>query len=83
MTSTILDAASIGTKRLHVFHWLPDFVVAVSVVTMLRSSYPGGTVSTDAMATLPLSLIPTCIVPAYLILFLMIFLQSREQISGH
>lgn len=120
MTSTILDAASIGTKILHVFPWLAgagdmltaigalvlgvlllkgievprakllswntfgllDFVVAVSAGIALRSGYPAGT-STDAMATLPLSLIPTCIVPGYLIMHLMIYLQSREQISGH
>lgn len=56
---------------------LLDFLVAVGVGTALRSSYSGGAVSTDAMASLPLSLIPTFIVPVYIILHLMIFLQCQ------
>ena len=52
---------------------LLDFVIAVSVGTVLRSSYFGGAVSTDAMAQLPLSLVPTVIVPLYVITHLVIF----------
>ena len=58
---------------------LLDFVIAVSVGTALRSSYFGGAVSTDAMAQLPLSLVPTVIVPLYVITHLVIFLQLRER----
>ena len=58
---------------------LLDFVIAVSVGTALRSSYFGGAVSTDAMAQLPLSLVPTVIVPLYVITHLVIFLQQRER----
>jgi hypothetical protein len=58
---------------------LLDFVIAVSVGTALRSAWLGGGINTDAMASLPLSLIPTLIVPAYVITHLVIFLQLRNR----
>jgi hypothetical protein len=56
-----------------------DFLIAVSVGTALRSNLLGGEITTDAMAFLPLSLIPTLIVPFYMITHLIIFLQLREK----
>jgi len=58
---------------------LLDFVAAVSVGTLLRSDYLGGAVNTDAMARLPLSLVPTVIVPLYVITHVMIYLQLRNK----
>jgi hypothetical protein len=73
-------------KRTVLLRWnafgMLDFLVAVGVGTALRSSNFGGTVSTDVMASLPLSLIPTFIVPVYLILHAMIFLQYRSGNHG-
>jgi hypothetical protein len=62
---------------------LLDFLIAVSVGTALRSVYYGGSVNTDVMAQLPLSLIPTVIVPLYIITHLVIFLQLRERKDWH
>ena len=56
---------------------LLDFVIAVSVGTARRSAYLGGAVNTDAMSLLPLSLVPTVIVPLYVITHLMIYFQLR------
>jgi hypothetical protein len=56
---------------------LLDFVVAVVVGTALRSVYFGGTVNTDVMAQLPLSLVPTVIVPLYIITHVIVYLQLR------
>ena len=56
-----------------------DFLIAVSVGTALRSSLLGGEITTDPLAFLPLSLIPTLIVPFYMITHLIIFLQLREK----
>jgi hypothetical protein len=61
---------------------LLDFLIAVSVGTALRSAWLGGEVTTDPMAFLPLSLIPTLIVPFYMITHLIIFLQLRENEHG-
>ena len=55
-----------------------DFIIAVVVGTSLRSIYLGGTVNTDAMAQLPLSLVPTVIVPLYIITHAVIYLQLRQ-----
>lgn len=57
---------------------LLDFVIAVIVGTALRSAYHGGAINTDAMAQLPLSLVPTVIVPLYVISHLVIFLQLQK-----
>lgn len=57
---------------------LLDFLIAVSVGTALRSTYFGGAISTDPMAQLPLSLVPTVAVPLYIITHLVIFLQLRD-----
>ena len=56
-----------------------DFLIAVSVGTALRSNLLGGEITTDPLAFLPLSLIPTLIVPFYMITHLIIFLQLREK----
>jgi hypothetical protein len=56
-----------------------DFLVAVTVGTALRSAWLGGEITTDPLASLPLSLIPTLIVPFYMITHLIIFLQLREK----
>ena len=58
---------------------LLDFVIAVIVGTALRSAGLGGEINTDAMAALPLSLIPTLIVPAYVITHLIIYLQLHHK----
>ncbi len=55
-----------------------DFLIAVTVGTALRSSLLGGEITTDPLAFLPLSLIPTLVVPFYMITHLIIFLQLRE-----
>ena len=84
-----LGAVLIGTALLQGKHlprrtllrWntfgLLDFVIAVCVGTALRSVYLGGTVNTDAMSLLPLSLVPTVVVPLYVITHLMIYFQLR------
>lgn len=61
---------------------LLDFLIAVTVGTALRSAWFGGEITTDQMAFLPLSLIPTLIVPFYMITHLVIFLQLREKQHG-
>ena len=61
---------------------LLDFLIAVSVGTALRSAWLGGEITTDPMAFLPLSLIPTLIVPFYMITHLIVFLQLREKQFG-
>jgi hypothetical protein len=58
---------------------LIDFLIAITVGTLLRSSLLGGTTSTDPLSSLPLSLIPTLVVPFYIITHLVIFLQLREK----
>ena len=57
---------------------LLDFVIAIVIGSSLRSVYLGGAVNTDAMALLPLSLVPTVIVPLYIITHLMIYLQLKN-----
>ena len=56
---------------------LIDFLSAITVGTLLRSSLLGGTSSIDPLSSLPLSLIPTLVVPFCIITHLIIFLQSR------
>ncbi len=57
---------------------LLDFLIAVSVGTALRSAWFGSEIATDPMAFLPLSLIPTLVVPFYMITHLIIFLKLRN-----
>ena len=54
---------------------LLDFAIAVTAGTLLRSAWLGGEPTTDVMALLPLSLIPTLVVPFYIITHLVILLQ--------
>ncbi|MDH3870821.1 MAG: hypothetical protein OEU44_01240, partial [Gammaproteobacteria bacterium] len=61
---------------------LMDFLIAISVGTALRSAWLGSEIPTDPMAFLPLSLIPTLIVPFYMITHLIIFLQLRKSGEG-
>jgi hypothetical protein len=56
---------------------LLDFVIAVVIGLALTSNYLGGTINTDPMALLPLSLIPTVAVPLFFITHLMIYQQLR------
>ena len=91
---TALGAVLIGTALLKgktVSHrtllgWntfgLLDFVIAVVVGTAMRSAYLGGAVNTDAMALLPLSLVPTVVVPLYVITHLVIYLQLQARHSN-
>jgi hypothetical protein len=58
---------------------LLDFLIAVTVGTALRSAWLGSDIPTDPMAFLPLSLIPTLIVPFYMITHLIIFLQLQHK----
>jgi len=58
---------------------LIDFLIAVMVGTLLRSSLLGSATSTDPLSSLPLSLIPTLVVPFFIITHLIIFLQLREK----
>jgi hypothetical protein len=58
---------------------LIDFLIAITIGTLLRSSLYGGTTNTDPLSFLPLSLIPTLVVPFYIITHLIIFLQLREK----
>ena len=73
------DAVSARTLKAWNSFGLLDFVIAVSAGTALRSTWLGGGINTDAMASLPLSLIPTLIVPAYVITHLIISLQLRHK----
>jgi hypothetical protein len=58
---------------------LLDFIIAIVIGTSLRSVYFGGAVNTDAMALLPLSLVPTVVVPLYIITHAVIYLQLRNR----
>lgn len=58
---------------------LLDFLIAVTVGTALRSNLLGSTVTTDPLSSLPVSLIPTLVVPFYITIHLIIFLQLREK----
>ena len=58
---------------------LLDFLIAVTAGTALRSNLLGSTVTTDPLSSLPVSLIPTLVVPFYITIHLIIFLQLREK----
>jgi hypothetical protein len=73
------DAVSARTLKAWNSFGLLDFFIAVGTGTALRSAWLGGGINTDAMASLPLSLIPALIVPAYVITHLIIFLQLRHK----
>ena len=84
--ATVIGTALLKGKtvsRQTLWRWntfgLLDFIIAVVVGTSLRSVYLGGTVNTDAMAQLPLSLVPTVIVPLYIITHVVIYLQLRQE----
>ena len=79
--SALLQGRTVSRRRLLAWNTfgLLDFVIAVIVGTALRSVYLGGDINTDAMALLPLSLVPTVIVPLYIITHLAIYLQLSEK----
>jgi len=70
-----------AVKRWNNFGFL-DFLIAITVGTTLRSNLLGRDITTDPLAFLPLSLIPTLIVPFFMISHLIIFLQLHEQKQG-
>ena len=84
-----VDAIFIGIKLLRgsevskqsLLRWnsygLIDFLIAITVDTLLRSSLLGGTTSTDPLSSLPLRLRATLLIPFYIITHLIIILQSR------
>lgn len=68
-----------------IYRWntfgLLDFVIAVSLGIMSRTGNIGqleGHVASDAMGVLPLVMIPTFIVPFYIITHIIIYLQLRK-----
>jgi hypothetical protein len=77
----LLRGRQVSKTVLHVWNsfGLLDFLIAITLGTALRSVWLGGKITTDPMASLPLSLIPTLIVPFYLITHLVILLQLRAQ----
>lgn len=56
-----------------------DFVIAVGIGLVLRSTALGGHITTDPMAVLPLALIPLFAVPLLFITHLIIGYQLRER----
>lgn len=73
----LLRGNTVSRQTLQVWNsfGLLDFAIAITVGTLLRSAWPGGEPTTDVMALLPLSLIPTLVVPFYIITHLVILLQ--------
>lgn len=68
-----------------IYRWnnfgLMDFMIAVSLGIMSRTGNIGqleGHVASDAMGTLPLVMIPTFIVPFYILTHIIIYLQLRK-----
>lgn len=68
-----------------IYRWnnfgLLDFIIAVSLGIMSRTGNIGqleGHVASDAMGVLPLVMIPTFIVPFYIITHIIIYLQLRK-----
>ena len=82
LIGTVLLRGGVVSRRV-LLAWnsfgLLDFVIAVALGTALRSTYLGGAIPTDAMAVLPLSLVPTLVVPFYLITHVIIYLQLRHR----
>jgi hypothetical protein len=73
------ESVSVRTLKAWNSFGLLDFVIAVTAGTALRSAWFGDKTNTDVMASLPLSLIPTLIVPACVITHLIIFLLLRHK----
>lgn len=69
------------SARFRLFHYLGlfDFVIAISVGIAARGTIDGlvGPVTTAAMGQVPLVLIPTLAVPAFIVLHLIVLMQSR------
>ena len=69
------------SRRFRLFNYfgLADFVIAVGTGIAARNQIPGlvDDVTTSAMGQLPLVLIPTLIVPAFIILHLIVLMQAR------
>ncbi|MDH3280798.1 MAG: hypothetical protein OEQ18_06690 [Gammaproteobacteria bacterium] len=87
---TAVVALVIGTRlrkgqavsRNTVWWWntfgLMDFAVAVSAGVLTRSGTVAGGISSETLATFPLALIPTFVVPFYIITHGIIYLRLRE-----
>ena len=71
------------TRRFRWFHYLglADFVVAVTAGVASRNQIPGLVegITSSAMGQVPLVLIPTLAVPAFIILHLIVLMQIRER----
>lgn len=76
------NPAFLTSSRYRLFHYLGllDFIVAVSAGIAARAQIPGlvDEVTTAAMGQLPLVLIPTLVVPAFIILHLIVLMQIRS-----
>lgn len=74
------DPGFLATSRFRLFHYagLFDFAVAVTTGIASRNSIPGLVegVNSSAMGQLPLVIIPTLVVPAFIILHLIVLMQS-------
>jgi len=73
----------LSTKRFLAFNYLglADFVIAVMTGVAARNQITGfvDETTTEAMGQLPLVLIPTLIVPAFIILHLIVLMQAYER----
>jgi hypothetical protein len=80
------DPGYLGTGKFRLFHLMGlfDFIVAVSTGIAARNSIPGlvGEVTTSAMGQLPLVMIPTFLVPSFIILHTISLMQSRVHRSA-
>jgi hypothetical protein len=75
------DGEFVGTARFSVWNWLGilDLVVAVSMGVLSSGVVPGLTsVTTAAMGTLPLALIPVYFVPLFVMLHAVALFRARE-----
>jgi hypothetical protein len=75
------DRAFVGTARFAVWNWLGilDLVIAVSMGVLSSGVVPGLTpVTTAAMGSLPLALIPAYFVPLFVMLHAVALFRARE-----
>ncbi len=76
------NPAFLTNRRFRLFNYfgLADFVIAVATGVAARNHIPGlvDGVTSSAMGQVPLVLIPTIAVPAFIILHLIVLMQVRE-----
>lgn len=79
------DPSFLKQSRYSVFHYLGllDFVIAVSAGITARNNIPGLSegITTTAMGQLPLVLIPTVVVPIFIVLHIIALMQVRSKRS--